>query len=110
MTGVEVVSDKRNPIRKNSMPRKHYLVCYDISDPKKLRKALKMVKGFAVTGQKSFYECLLTRIEKILLERQLFNLIDESTDRIHFFQIDPRQTPMLFGKAERQSISPFMII
>lgn len=92
------------------MNRILYLVCYDISNPKRLRKALKLVKGFAISGQKSFYECLLTTSERTTLETALFNLIDESTDRIHFFQLDPRQEPQFFGKASRQSTFPFLII
>ncbi len=92
------------------MNRILYLVCYDISDPKRLRKALKLVKGFAISGQKSFYECLLTFSERIFLETSLSQLIDESTDRIHFFQLDSRQEPRFFGKASRQSTTPFLII
>lgn len=99
-----------NPVnRGKAMNRILYLVCYDISNPKRLRKALKLVKGFAISGQKSFYECLMTISERTTLEIALFNLIDESTDRIHFFQLDPRQKPQFFGKASRQSTFPFLI-
>ncbi len=92
------------------MNRILYLVCYDISDPKRLYKALKLVKAFAISGQKSFYECLMTPSELASLETNLSNLIDETTDRIHFFQLDPRQEHRFFGKAERQSTTPFLII
>ncbi len=92
------------------MNRILYLVCYDISDPKRIPKALKLVKEFAISGQKSFYECLLSARERAMLETSLSNLIDESVDRVHFFQLDPRQKPQFFGKAFRQSTVPFMII
>ena len=93
-----------------SLNRTLYLVCYDISSPKRLQKALKLVKAYAISGQKSFYECMMTPYERTKLETDLTNLIDENTDRIHFFQLDPRQKARFFGVADRQSTTPFLII
>lgn len=45
------------------MSRFLYLVCYDVSDPKKLRRIRKMTAAYAVGGQKSFYECWMTESE-----------------------------------------------
>lgn len=87
-----------------------YLVCYDISSPRRLYKVHQCIKAFSIGGQKSFYECWMTRAERISLERTLFSLIDESADRVHFFQLDPRLEPFFLGTARRQPVSPFLIV
>lgn len=90
--------------------RSLYLVCYDIASPKRLYKVHKCIKSYAIGGQKSFYECWMTSSERQSLQDDLFELVDESEDRVHFFQLDPRLEPLFFGKASRQSINPFMIM
>lgn len=87
-----------------------YLVCYDVACPKRLRKVHQCIKTYAIGGQKSFYECLLTSSERQVLEDSLYDLLNEAEDRVHFFQLDPRLKPLFFGKASRQSIQPFMIV
>lgn len=92
------------------MSRFLYLVCYDVADPKKLRRIRKMTAAYAVGGQKSFYECWMTESELRQLIRQIENEIDLETDRAHLFSLDSRSSPFLFGVASRQSINPFMVI
>lgn len=41
-----------------------YIAAYDISSARRLRAALKLVKGHATGGQKSAYECFLTPAER----------------------------------------------
>lgn len=92
------------------MSRSLYLVCYDIANPKRLYCIHKQVQAFAVGGQKSFYECWMTPAELASLRRQLEAEMDVVEDRIHFFQLDPRMTPLFYGRAERQSMQPFLIV
>lgn len=92
------------------MARTLYLVCYDIANPTRLRRVRKEVRAYAVGGQKSFYECWMTDSEYGELLDTLRDLIDPKTDRVHFFELDPRQQPLFFGQASRQSIQPFMIL
>ncbi len=40
--------------------RKLYIAAYDISNPRRLRQALKILKGYACGRQKSVFECYLT--------------------------------------------------
>lgn len=87
-----------------------YLVCYDVSSAKRLYRVHQCIKAFSVGGQKSFYECWMTHAERRLLEKMLFSLIDESEDRVHFFQLDPRMQPFFLGTAKRQIFSPFLIV
>lgn len=90
--------------------RQLFLVCYDISDPPTLRRVHRTVRAFAIGGQKSFYECWLTSAERRFLQARLLALMDEATDRVHFFQLDPRRKPLLFGVAKQSQYQPFLIV
>lgn len=66
------------------MARALYLACYDIRSPRRLRKALKVMKGYASGKQYSCFECYLTALEMqqllaeitaILMEEDAFALL-----------------------------------
>lgn len=44
------------------MARSLYLACYDIADPKRLRRVCRLLQGYRVEGQLSAYECWLTPV------------------------------------------------
>ncbi|MDP8033569.1 CRISPR-associated endonuclease Cas2 [Pasteurella atlantica] len=90
--------------------RLRYLIAYDICDSKRLYKVHKKVETYAIGGQESFYECWLTESELITFKQELVELLDLDEDRIFIFQIPLSTKPLLFGKAELQSISPFLIV
>lgn len=92
------------------MSRQHYLISYDISDTKRLHHVHKLIQGYAISGQKSFYECWVTKEELSELRCNIANIIDKTEDRVHIFQLDPRLEIMLFGVAVRQSYQPFLIV
>lgn len=83
-----------------------FLVLYDVSSPKASAKIRKHISAYAVSGQKSFKECLLDNRERA----QLKAVMDEKTDRIHFFELDPRRLAAAVGKVRRSSIDPFLIL
>ncbi len=87
-----------------------YLVCYDIADPKRLQKVHKKVQAFAINGQKSFYECLLSSADLNHLRDWFKFEINQVEDRIHIFQLDNRQTPQYFGVARPISFKPFVLL
>jgi len=92
-------------------PSRHkYLIAYDIADSKRLHLAHKKVEAFAIGGQKSFYECWLTEHEMMKFKQEVNALIDPSNDCVFIFRIPDNIEPWLFGKAELQSISPFMLV
>ncbi|MDR2677819.1 MAG: CRISPR-associated endonuclease Cas2 [Zoogloeaceae bacterium] len=86
-----------------------YLVCYDIADPRRLRRVHRFLLGYKVGGQKSFYECWLTTGELSVVRRGLLERMDLTEDRAHIFQLDPRQHIQLFGSA-RKAPEVFMIL
>ena len=85
------------------------------SFPRPLRRQLtegfsKHISAYAVSGQKSFKECLLDNRERAQLVSELKAVMDEKTDRIHFFELDPRRLAAAVGKVRRSSIDPFLIL
>jgi CRISPR-associated protein Cas2 len=91
--------------------RTHYLICYDICEPVRLNRVHHYLIGYKVGGQKSFFECWLTPPELNEVRNNLIKMIDNFTDRIHIFQLDPRMKNECFGKANIQAMNtPFMIL
>lgn len=81
------------------MLRHLFLIGYDIPCNRRRRQALKVVKGHAVGGQKSLYECWLTAGELQQAMGALRELIDPDTDRVMLLRLDPRATVHTLGVA-----------
>lgn len=81
------------------MQRHLFLIGYDIACDRRLRLALHAVKGHAVGGQKSLYECWLTSGELQQTMHKLRRLIDAEEDRVIFLQLDPRAQVHTLGVA-----------
>lgn len=62
------------------MNRYLYIIAYDISAPKRLRKALYILKDYAWGGQKSVFECFLTQHEKDELCKRVGSVINQKKD------------------------------
>jgi CRISPR-associated protein Cas2 len=89
-----------------------YLVCYDVSCPKRLYRVHKYLLGFKVGGQKSFFECWFTPAELRTARRDLAALINATEDRVHIFQLDPRMKMEGLGIAvpPAPTSAPFMVL
>ena len=92
------------------MPRNLYLIAYDISEPAALRKILKLIKSYAIGGQKSFYECWMTKQELKAFLGDVIELIDAQTDSVMIFQLDSRLKPQSEGQHTRIAFDPFVVI
>ncbi len=79
--------------------RKLYIAAYDISHARRLRQALKILKGYACGRQKSVFECYLTPTEYWELIEQMRELIDESNDRFLLYRHHPSLAARMLGKA-----------
>ncbi|HEX7380896.1 MAG TPA: CRISPR-associated endonuclease Cas2 [Nevskiaceae bacterium] len=82
------------------MPRKLFLVAYDVREPTRLAKALKIVRGFACGGQKSAYECWLDDADHGELSDRLESALDAREDSIAFVPLSLRQPVTALGVAE----------
>lgn len=94
----------------NDAVRTLFLVCYDVSCPRRLYRVHKYLLGYKVGGQKSFYECWLTPAELREVRETLAELIDPVEDRVHLFQLDPRMKSEGLGLATLPVLSVFLIV
>lgn len=93
-----------------SPERTLYLIAYDIAEPHRLAQVHKLLNGWKVSGQKSFYECWMTAAERIQVMNTLAGLIEADEDRVHLFQLDPRMEPRCYGVATHFEAGYFTIL
>jgi CRISPR-associated protein Cas2 len=67
--------------------RHTYVVTYDISNPKRLRKVYKTMLGWGDHLQLSVFQCELTHRELVELRVQLDNIIKPSEDQVLFVDL-----------------------
>jgi len=58
-----------------TVARTLYLAAYDVRDPRRLARALKAAKAYAVGGQRSLYECFVSDGEYRALTRDMARLL-----------------------------------
>ncbi|UOO81234.1 CRISPR-associated endonuclease Cas2 [Uruburuella testudinis] len=91
------------------MAKRHlYLFAYDIGDCCVQRQVRGILRGYAVGGQKSLFECWLTQGELEDLCVRL-PLMLAPTDRLQVVRLDERVTPLLLGCAKSMAYEPFVI-
>jgi CRISPR-associated protein Cas2 len=71
--------------------RKSYLVCYDISDDKRLRKTFKVMRGYGDHLQFSIFECQLTATDLVRLRAELGRVIHHDDDQVLFVDLGPAE-------------------
>jgi len=62
--------------------RRCYLVCYDIRDPKRLRRTHKLMKAYGEPWQYSVFYCTLRRIDRVRLENALREVVNLKVDQV----------------------------
>ena len=60
--------------------RREYLVCYDVSNPKRLQTIHKRMLGFGDPLQYSVFLCSLSDTEKVLMEGAVHDTINHRED------------------------------
>lgn len=62
--------------------RRCYLVCYDIRDPKRLRRTHKLMKAYGEPWQYSVFYCTLKAIDRVRLEAALREVVNLKEDHV----------------------------
>lgn len=62
--------------------RRHYLVTYDIADPKRLRRVFRTMKGFGAHLQLSVFQCDLPDIDLVRMKAALTEIIHHTEDQV----------------------------
>ena len=71
--------------------RNRFVVCYDVSDAKRLRTVFKKMHGFGDPLQYSVFRCDLSLKEKYLMIDQLSGLIHHREDRVMIIDSGPAE-------------------
>ena len=71
--------------------RNRYIVAYDVSDGKRLRRVYKKMHGFGDALQYSLFACDLSSKERVLMEEALTEIIDLKEDRVIIIDIGPAE-------------------
>ena len=72
--------------------RTTYLICYDISDDKRLRRVFKICKDYGSHLQYSIFECDLSQIEKTETQQKLAAEINAREDQVLFVELGPAES------------------
>jgi CRISPR-associated protein Cas2 len=93
------------------MPHRHlHIAAYDVSDDRRLRDALKVLKGYAAGRQKSVFECFLTAGERQALVQEIQALLDPVEDRFLLLRLEPRGKTRVRGKAVHPVDPPWFYV
>jgi len=69
--------------------RSAYIVAYDISDPARLRKVFKKMRGYGDRIQLSVFRCELSAAELVMLKAGLTALIHARDDQVLVIPLGP---------------------
>lgn len=70
--------------------RNRYIVSYDISDAKRLRRVHRTMRGFGNALQYSVFRCDLSPAERVLLVEALSQVINHREDQVMLVNLGPR--------------------
>lgn len=79
--------------------RDFFLAAYDVTDARRLRAALDLVRGYTTGGQYSAHECWLTAAERAQLIVDASAILDAEEDRLLLLRLDPRGAAITLGTA-----------
>lgn len=71
--------------------RTAYLVCYDISNNRRLRQVYKTMRGAGEHIQLSVFRCELSARQKVELMAALSMIIDHTEDQVLFVDLGPAE-------------------
>jgi CRISPR-associated protein Cas2 len=72
-----------------------YLVCYDISEPRRWRKVYKTMKGFGEWLQLSVFQCRLTKQKVLRMTNALSDIVDHGKDNVIIIDLGPAESVQL---------------
>ena len=67
-----------------------YIVAYDVSDPKRLRKVARCCEDFGYRKQLSVFLCRVSATDFVRLRGRLYDIIDLEADQVLFIPLCPR--------------------
>lgn len=80
--------------------RQSYLVCYDISDDKRLARVARTMRGFGDRIQLSIFECQFTAADLVRCRHALGQIVHHKEDQVLFVNLGPAE-----GRGDRVIVS-----
>lgn len=71
--------------------RRCYLVCYDIRDPKRLRRVHRVLRGYGEAWQFSVFFCVLKDIDHVRLQTDLEEQMNQKEDQTMILDLGPNE-------------------
>lgn len=71
--------------------RRCYLVCYDIREPKRLRRIHKLLRGYGEAWQFSVFFCVLKDIDRVRLQANLEEQLNQREDQVLILDLGPNE-------------------
>lgn len=71
--------------------RQRYIVTYDISEPSRLRKVFKVMKGYGEHLQYSVFRCDLTKMTLATMKADLNGIIHAQEDQVLIIDVGPTE-------------------
>lgn len=71
--------------------RRCYLVCYDIRNPKRLRRVHNVLKGYGEAWQFSVFFCVLKDIDRVRLQSDLEEQMNPKEDQTMILDLGPNE-------------------
>jgi CRISPR-associated protein Cas2 len=95
--------------------RRCYLVCYDIRDPKRLRRVHKLLKAYGEGWQYSVFYCSLKAIDRVRLENALRETMNQKEDQVLIIDLGSnedaaQQSSTFLGPGMPESESGMVVI
>lgn len=88
------------------MARRRYLIAYDISEPRRLRRVCTLMEDHGERLQYSVFLCDLTVAELADLEAQVTKAMDLTADSVVKIDLGPSATPAAVGFIGRRRALP----
>ncbi len=89
-----------------------YMICYDIADPKRLKKASHTLEDYGIRTQYSFFQCEISNEKAKELIKILLSIVDEKKDSLFIYPLcESCNKKVIFdGTGEVLKIESFEII
>ena len=71
--------------------RSCYLVCYDIREPKRLKRVHRVMKGYGEHWQYSIFFCVLKDIDRVRLQSDLEEQMNLKEDQTMLLDLGPNE-------------------
>lgn len=90
--------------------RQLHIAAYDVRNPRRLRRALYILKDFTSGGQKSVFECYLSASERKELLSRVGDVLDTDADRFMVVPIPAGALVHVMGVAVKPADPDFYMV